>query len=204
MTAARATVRRITYHPRKPGRIWRVLATVANHPAGITSVRVAEALLPPAVPYRSAEDWRARQRARQALRGHVSRDVRKLAGRGYLRSAVGPRLDPAELALYRSRGWDAFRSLDHVVDAEGYIVGRVPQVDTGRGRFRRAIVEILADHPDGLPVADLLRQCGGLTAGGRECGTWRAAMSELIDTGTVIPSRARYVTPAGLAQLVAR
>ena len=111
MSAALKQTRRLVYIPRKPGRIWQVLATFANSPAGLTSKRAADLLMPPAQPHRHRTETAARralrerlgiqagegcpesrQRLRKRLREQVSRDIRKLTGLGYLSAPWVPGL----------------------------------------------------------------------------------------------------------------
>ena len=91
-----------------------------------------------------------------------------------------------------------------MVDADGDIVGRALEAPTLRGRFRRSIVETLAEHPEGMTTDALLLASDGYAPSGRERGTWRAAMSELEECGTVIPGRTRFVTALGLSRLEMR
>ncbi len=153
--------------------------------------------MPVAAPYSTASEWRARRGLRLKLRKQVSRVLRRLATDGLARSARNPMLDPLELEQFQSeKGWERFRHYEPII-RNGFIVGETVVEDRSRERFRHRIVETLASQPEGVPYRHLLEMTGGSTASGRESGTWRRAFADLVDSGTVIPARARFITPKG-------
>lgn len=179
---------------------WRALDVLSRSAVGLTAAQVAGKLMPPAVPFRSAHEWRARQALRASLRKRASKAIRRLAVDGLVQPAGRPRLDPLELAHFRAHGWGRFRHFEPVV-RRGWIVGEVVTDDPAEGRFRHRIVEALAEAPEGVPYPMLLELTGGATRSGRESGTWRRAFADLVDSGTVIPGRARLPTLKGLQAL---
>ena len=180
---------------------WRVVEVLSRSPVGMTAQEVADKLTPRHnEPFTSAADYRAWRDIRVNTPKKVTSALGKLTLEGHVQPAGNPRLDPAELALFLDRGWERFRHVEHVVD-DGWIVGRTVTEPPKRERFRRLIVEALAQEPAGVPYALLLELTGGTTKAGRELRTWRRAFKDLVDAGTVIPSRARLPTLKGLQAL---
>jgi len=151
-------------------------------------------------PFRSVDEYRAWREARKGEPARVSRAVRRLQYDGLVQPSGNPRLDPAERALFIRGGWERFRRFEPI-ERGGYIVGETVTEPESRERFRHNIVEALAQEPTGVPYRMLLEMTGGSTRKARESGTWRRAFADLVESGTVIPARARLPTLEGLEAL---
>ena len=106
-------------------------------------------------PFRNVAEYRAWLATKTSAPKRTSQAVRRLAIEGYLMPVDVPRLDLGSADAYRYGGWDAVAPLAYAVDMHGDMV-RARRPDTLRERFRRAIVSVLADNPDGVQYAALL------------------------------------------------
>lgn len=180
---------------------WRALDVLSRSATGLTVQQIADKLTPRQTrPFVDIEEYRAWREVRKSTPKRVSAAVRRLQHEGYVQPAGNPRLDPAERALFLSGGWERFRRFEFI-EQGGYIVGETVTEPESRERFRRAIVEALAQEPTGVPYRMLLEMTGGSTRKTRESGTWRRAFADLVESGTVIPARARLPTLKGFEAL---